>query len=104
MVQSQLDILNEDFRKLSADFPTTSAIFHGVAGDFEIEFCLATSDPQGNPTTGITRTQTTVTNFSTNNAMKFTSQGGINAWPTNQYLNVWICNLGNNQLGYAQFP
>lgn len=104
MVLSQLDVINEDFRKLNADFPTTPSVFQGVAGDFEIEFCLATRDPQGNPTTGITRTQTTVTSFSTNNAMKFTSQGGINAWPTNQYLNVWICNLGNNLLGYAQFP
>jgi hypothetical protein len=104
MVLSQLDVLNEDFRRQNADFPSTPSVFQGVAGDFEIEFCLATRDPQGNPTSGITRTQTTATSFSMNNGVKFTNQGGINAWPTNQYLNVWICNLGNNLLGYAQFP
>lgn len=36
--------------------------------------------------------------------IKFTNQGGIDAWNTNRYLNIWVCNLGGNTLGYAQFP
>jgi hypothetical protein len=59
-VQSQIDVLNDDFRRLNANFSQTPAAFQGVAADFEIEFCLATVDPNGAVTTGITRTQTTV--------------------------------------------
>ncbi|MCB0797214.1 MAG: hypothetical protein KDB85_06300, partial [Chitinophagales bacterium] len=53
-VLSQLEVLNEDFRRLNADASSTLAEFVGVAADCEIEFCLATTDPNGNPTTGIT--------------------------------------------------
>ena len=34
-----------------------------VAADCEIEFCLAQKDPNGNTTTGITRTQTSQTSL-----------------------------------------
>ena len=50
-VLSQIDVLNEDLRRLNADAADTPAEFEGVAADFEIEFCLATIDPDGNPTT-----------------------------------------------------
>ena len=36
--------------------------------------------------------------------MKYASSGGSNAWPTNQYLNIWVCNMSGGLLGYAQFP
>jgi len=104
-VQSQIDVLNEDFRRLNADASNTPPMFAGVAADAEIQFCLATRDPQGNPTTGITRTQTTKTSFSVNaDDVKFSSQGGKDAWPTDQYLNIWVCRLSGGVLGYAQFP
>ncbi|RYE12692.1 MAG: zinc metalloprotease, partial [Sphingobacteriales bacterium] len=54
--------------------------------------------------TGITRTQTSVSSFGLNDNMKFTSQGGKNAWNTSQYLNIWVCNLGGGLLGYAYQP
>ena len=101
---SQIDVLNEDYRRLNADTTQTPAMFQGVAGDVEIEFCMATTDPDGNPTNGITRTQTNVNSFSTNNAIKYTSQGGEDAWPSESYLNIWVGNLSGGLLGYAQFP
>ena len=52
---SQIDILNEDFRRLNADTANTPTGFLPVAADCEIEFCLAQKDPNGNTTTGITR-------------------------------------------------
>ena len=55
-IQTQLDVLNADFRRLNSDADGTWS----QAADAEIEFCLATSDPSGNATTGITRTSTTV--------------------------------------------
>ncbi|MFN0201962.1 MAG: T9SS type A sorting domain-containing protein [Bacteroidia bacterium] len=104
-VQSQIDILNKDFRKLNADASLIPAGFQPIAADFEIEFCLATKDPQGNPTTGVTITATTNPGFSSGaDDIKYTAQGGMDAWPTDTYLNIWVGDIGGGLLGYAQFP
>lgn len=103
-IQSQINVLNQDFRKLNADAANTPSTFSSLVADCEINFCLANRDPNGNPTTGIIRRQTSVTSFAADDKVKFTSQGGSDAWPTSQYLNIWVCNLGNGLLGYAQFP
>lgn len=99
-IQSQIDVLNEDFRRMNSDADNTWP----QAADSEIEFCLATIDPQGNPTNGITRTSTNVNGFGTNDNMKFNSQGGKDAWPASDYMNMWVCNISGGILGYAQFP
>ncbi len=103
-VQSQIDVLNEDFRRTNSNASATLSQFQGVAADTEIAFCLANQDPQGNTHSGITRTSTSVSSFSSNDNMKFTSSGGHDAWPASQYLNIWCCNLSGGLLGYAQFP
>lgn len=104
-VASQIAVLNQDFRKLNADTNLVPTAFKGLAADSEIEFCLATTDPNGNPTTGITRTVTTVPAFTADyDSVKYTSMGGIDAWNTSNYLNLWVCNLAGGTLGYAQFP
>lgn len=100
----QINVLNEDFRKMNADTGNVPAAFKSLHADCEIEFCLATKDPNGNATTGITRTQTSTTSFSSNNAIKFTAQGGKDAWSSGSYLNFWVGNLSGGLLGYAQFP
>ncbi|MBL7772854.1 MAG: T9SS type A sorting domain-containing protein [Chitinophagaceae bacterium] len=103
-IMSQLTVLNNDFRKLNSDASLVPAAFSGLAADCEINFCLAQQDPSGAPSTGIVRKSTTVTSFSTNDAMKYTAQGGDNIWDRNKYLNIWVCNLSGGILGYAQFP
>lgn len=103
-IQSQIDVLNADFRALNADRLNTPSIFSNLIADFEINFCLATQDPSGNATTGIRRQNTTRTSFSSNDAMKYTAQGGLDAWDRNKYLNLWVCDLSSTLLGYAQFP
>ena len=103
-IQSQIDVLNQDFRALNADRANTPSIFSGLIADFEINFCLASQDPSGNATTGIRRQQTSTTAFSSNDAVKFTAQGGLDAWDRNKYLNLWVCDLSGGLLGYAQFP
>jgi Pregnancy-associated plasma protein-A/Secretion system C-terminal sorting domain len=103
-VQSQIDVLNEDYGGTNADISSVPAPWAGLAGATGIQFCLASRDPQGNPTTGINRVQTTVTSFTQNDNVKFTSSGGANAWDRNSYLNFWVCNLGGGLLGYSQFP
>ena len=99
-IMSQLQILNDDFRRLNSDADNTWS----QAADSEVEFCLATNDPQGNPTDGILRVSTSVSSFGTSDNVKFSSSGGSDAWPAGSYLNFWVCNVGGGILGYAQFP
>ena len=103
-ILSQIQVLNEDYRRRNADTTEINAPFKSLSGDTNIQFCLALLDPDGQPTTGITRTQTSQASFSMNDAIKFTRRGGHDAWDTGKYLNVWVGNLSQGTLGYAQFP
>ena len=103
-IQSQLTVLNNDFRKLNSDWTNTPSAFQGLVADAEFQFCLAQRDPNGNATTGIIRKQTTVTSFSTNDNVKRSANGGSDAWPSGSYLNIWVCSISGGILGYAQFP
>jgi hypothetical protein len=101
---AQLDQLNLDFAKMNTDTNLIPTAFKSLLANTDIQFCLAVRDPSGNPTTGITRTSTTVASFNTNNAVKSSTTGGANGWPRDSYLNFWVCDLGSSLLGYAQFP
>lgn len=103
-LNDQLAVLTKDFRKLNSDAGNVPAPFQGVAADIEIEFCLATTDPNGNPTNGIIRTATTTASFGLSNEVKATATGGVAPWNTSKYLNIWVCDITGSVLGYAQFP
>ncbi len=102
-ILSQIEVLNKDFRKLNTNFGNTPSAFTGVAADVELEFCLATTDPSGNPSTGITRTSVG-SNFDIENDYFDSTYGGKDPWDVNKYLNIWIGNLGNGNLGFAIPP
>ncbi len=103
-IATQIQVLNDDFRRLNSDASNTPAVWQGIAADCEVQFCMAQQDPNGNATNGIVRKSTTVNGFSTNNNVKFNSTGGSDIWDRNKYLNIWVCNLSGGLLGYAQFP
>ncbi|MBZ0203148.1 MAG: T9SS type A sorting domain-containing protein [Ignavibacteria bacterium] len=103
-VLSQIDVLNKDFRRLNSDTTLTPLPFKPLAADCQIQFAMARRDPGNNPTLGITRTQTSIASFGQSSAVKFTSQGGHDAWDRDKYLNFWSCNIGGSILGYATFP
>ncbi|MDR0413717.1 MAG: zinc metalloprotease [Dysgonamonadaceae bacterium] len=105
-VATQIQVLNEDFRRLNADSTNTPLLFRNAAGRANIIFKLAAVDPNGNATSGITRKATTVNGFSKpSNNMKFNATGGQDAWDPYSYLNIWVCNFSDaNLMGYAQFP
>lgn len=63
IIRSQLDVLNEDFRRLNSNASETRDIFKGLATDAEIEFFLAGEEPNGNLSNGITRTFTEKESF-----------------------------------------
>jgi hypothetical protein len=103
-INSQIAVLNKDYRATNPDKSKVPAIWKGLVTDVNVKFALAKKDPQGKPTSGITRTQTTRTSFGSNDSVKSAATGGAKAWPTNKYLNIWVCTLGGGLLGYAQFP
>lgn len=103
-VISQIISLNNDYRRLNADTVNTPAPFRSVAADVRIQFCLAKVDPQGKFTTGIIHKYTNESQFLADDAMKFSSKGGDDAWDATKYLNIWVCNLFGRTLGYAVLP
>jgi hypothetical protein len=109
-IKSQIAILNDDFRRKNADATKVPSVFEPLAVDSQIEFRLASVDPLGAATNGITRTPTTKTEFhSDRDDIKFAAQGGHDAWPADRYLNLWsapriLDDKGQDLLGYAQFP
>ncbi len=103
-VQSQITALNRDYSASNPDRTSTPAPWKGPIVDSLIRFQLATKDPKGKATNGITRTKTKLKTFGTNDGVKSAATGGAPGWPSNKYLNLWACSLGGGLLGYAQFP
>lgn len=105
MIQSQIDVLNADFRRTNADATNVPAHFEPFAADARLEFALAVRDPNCGVTTGVTRTNTATTTFTsaTRNNVKSAATGGADPWPSDRYLNVWVANF-SGLLGFGAFP
>jgi len=103
-IKSQIARLNLDYGARNPDRKKAPSVWAGLVTDAKIQFALATKDPNGKATNGITRTKTTQTSFSDNDHVKSASKGGADPWPSAKYLNLWVCSLGDGLLGYAQFP
>lgn len=122
VIYNQIATLNQDYNRMNPDTVNMRSDFDIVKGNPEIQFVLASLDPSGNPTSGITRTQTATQSFgsltvatgdfSDLEAVKSTANGGIDPWDPNRYLNIWVCNMAVNffgtevvaLLGYATPP
>ncbi len=96
----QLAILNDDYSRNNADQTNTPTIFEDVAADTEIRFVMAKQDPEGLPTSGITRTEVTQTGFRDSEGPVISS---IIQWPPEDYINIYVVNL-TESLGFAIFP
>ena len=112
IVQTAIAQMNADYQAMNSDYDNVRAVFAGSRANAMIDFCLATMDPDGNPTTGITRFQTSRTWFdpeTQTDDMKFGPYGTA-AWNTTQYLNIWICDISSGATGglvtagYAYLP
>ena len=93
-VQSQIDVLNEDFNNTNADRTSVPPEFQPAQTNVGIRFVLDR----------IVRVKTKKTSFSSNDDVKRSARGGSNPVDASYYLNLWSCNLGQGLLGYAQFP
>jgi Pregnancy-associated plasma protein-A len=103
-INTQISVLNRDYRAANPDKSSVPAPWESLVTDSKVEFKLATRDPRGKQTDGVTRTKTDVSEFGADDTVKKASTGGVAAWPAKKYLNIWVCNLGGGLLGYAQFP
>jgi hypothetical protein len=103
-IKSQIKVLNADYRAKNTDKSKVPAAWKSLVIDANIEFALATKDPKGKASSGITRHLTKASSFGPDNSVKAAKTGGADAWPADRYLNIWVCSLGQNLLGYAQFP
>jgi zinc-dependent metalloproteinase lipoprotein len=108
-VQSQLAVLNEDYRNTNADGALVPAVYQPRRGDMEVQFVNALRDPNGNTLAepGIDRVNRNTRGWT---APPYT-QGYINStiktatsWDPDRYINIWVMDLGGGLLGYAQFP
>ena len=101
-ILSQITALNRDFRLQNENQSIVPTVHERFKADMEIEFCLASIDPSGNATNGITYTKTAIEQIGNTNAVFYTERGGKDAWNTDAYLNVWVCQM--EVAGKASFP
>ena len=113
IIQNQIQVLNEDYNRMNADTVNMRSDFEIVKGAPQIQFVLASIDPDGNPTNGIVRTNTATTtfgdfglifgDFTELEKVKSTADGGSDPWDQSRYLNIWVCNMGIS-LGGDEVP
>lgn len=114
LIMQVFDDLVEDFQLLNANAANARTQFGFVPADCDINFCLATQDPSGNPLSevGVVRVTTAEDWYDSDNGeenkMKSAATGGSQIWNRNNYLNVWICDISNGAnsgtAGYAYRP
>ena len=99
--QSGIDILNRDFPGLNDDWETIIPEFDAVKGSLDIQFCLASIDPDGNPTTGINYYE---------DSLKMLNSGDLfsHAWDNFKYLNIYLPKYTGGEpslfTAYAYYP
>ncbi|TGE24296.1 T9SS type A sorting domain-containing protein [Hymenobacter aquaticus] len=97
-VQDAIRILNEDYSKTNPDTADVIAAFRPRYANIGFRFRLARRDPNGNCTTGITRT------FSTQTSIGDDKVKNLITWDQDRYLNIWVCDAANGAGGYAYLP
>ena len=103
-ILDQVTTLNLDYSRTNPDTANTRDIFKPVASGVNVEFRLATLDPDGNCTDGIVRVQSPLSENATDAVKAFSY------WPSDRYFNIWVVKSidsdggAGTTLGYAQFP
>ena len=93
-----LRVINEDYSKTNRDTTDVIPAFQSIYANIGFKMKLARRDPNGNCTTGITRTYSTDTNIGDDRVK------GLIVWPQDKYLNIWVCTSANGAGGYAYLP
>ena len=97
-VNDALRVINEDYSKTNRDTADVIPFFQARYANIGFKMKLARLDPNGNCTTGITRTYSTSTNIGDDRVKS------LIVWDQSKYLNIWICTNANGAGGYAYLP
>ena len=105
-IYEQVELLNQAYGGLKADKyrRVIPAEMYKRVGRIPIRFVLARRTPSGALTSGIERRVSVTPDHV---KIKSTSTGGLDAWDTNKYLNVWAGTFTGGDdglLGIATFP
>ena len=103
-IHTQIEALNRDFNAVNADRDKIPEVWRNLSTSAKFTFKLADRDPDGNWTTGITRKQTDVKNIGTEERYYLPASGGVAPWNQAFYMNIWVCELEGNSLGFAILP
>ena len=106
-INNEMAWINEWFSATNTYYNTGSSYWANqiaTASDFQIEFVLASTDPNGAATTGINFYTTTVANTCADGQIQDSAQGGVDAWNTRPHLNVGVCKINTGAAGYAYLP
>ena len=96
-----METVNEDWNGENSDIEEVIDEFSDLVADFGVEFRLATKDPDGNCTFGITRTASPLTEGNDEAARSLIS------WPDQNYVNVYVIKSmspGSSAAAYANYP
>ncbi len=108
-IEAQIEILNQDFSATNPNYGDTPARWAGAIGNPDIQFCLASIDPDGSPTNGINRQQMAVTGTdSNNNNIESEIKPAVN-WNPAKYYNIYVLPIpgttaSGGVTGYAYLP
>ena len=100
VIQSQIDVLNDDYQGQASNFSATPAHFQPIFGTSKMKFTLAKRNEFDEPFNGIKRRTTSTTyTQSTFEDVKQTSTGGDDAIDPLHFLNIWVVEFSDNLLG-----
>jgi PKD repeat protein len=97
-VEDAIRVINEDFSKTNRDTTSILPAFQPIAANVGFQMRLAKKDPNGNCTTGITRTYSADGNIGDDRVKDLIK------WDQDKYLNIWVCTNANGAGGYAYLP
>lgn len=97
-VYDAIRVMNEDWNQQNSDWMNVQPEFLDRVANMQVTFKLAKKDPNGNCTSGITRTESMLTN-----------EGGqqmknLIRWPRERYLNIWVAANAGGAAGYSMYP
>lgn len=98
-IQDQIDVMNLDFSKQNPDTIDVVSQFQGMIGNPGVVFKLATIDPNGKCTNGITR------HYDTNTVWTVNFSNYIYTWDRTKYMNIYVVKtMPPGAAAYAYYP
>ncbi len=98
---SAIQVLNDDFNGLNDAWDEIDPLFDSIKATIDITFCLASIDPQGQPTTGVVY-------YDNPAAMRRDIDLYQFAWPNRKYFNIYlpqyVFDPGTNFTAFATLP